>query len=55
MATDWWSLSMLQAGDPQPVTTALFQSCLHYTLLARIAPSWNKAGQWLIQGKYLQP
>nr|XP_034338422.1 uncharacterized protein C18orf63 isoform X2 [Crassostrea gigas] len=41
----------LVAGDPQPVTTALFQSCLHYTLLARIAPSWNKAGQWLIQGR----
>ncbi|XP_062596488.1 uncharacterized protein C18orf63-like [Saccostrea cucullata] len=41
----------LQCSDPQPVTTALFQSCIHYTLLARIAPSWNKAGQWLIQGR----
>lgn len=40
-----------QSGDPQPVTAALFQSCLHYTLLARIAPCWNKAGQWLIQGR----
>ncbi|XP_048732931.1 uncharacterized protein LOC125649413 isoform X3 [Ostrea edulis] len=41
----------LQSSDPQAVTSALFQSCLHYTLLARIAPSWNKAGQWLIQGR----
>ncbi|XP_061188468.1 uncharacterized protein LOC133196618 [Saccostrea echinata] len=41
----------LQCSDPQTVTPALFQSCIHYTLLARIAPSWNKAGQWLIQGR----
>ncbi|XP_078338366.1 uncharacterized protein LOC111137599 isoform X2 [Crassostrea virginica] len=46
-----FSKTGLTSGDPQPVTAALFQSCLHYTLLARIAPCWNKAGQWLIQGR----
>ncbi|VDI51371.1 serine/threonine-protein kinase ATR [Mytilus galloprovincialis] len=33
------------------VTPAQYQSCLRYTLLAKLAPNWNKAGQWLIQGR----
>ncbi|KAL5022848.1 hypothetical protein ScPMuIL_002003 [Solemya velum] len=41
----------LEMKKPIRVTPAIYQSCLRYTLLARIAPQWNKAGQWLIQGR----
>ncbi|XP_066061765.1 uncharacterized protein C18orf63 homolog [Chamaea fasciata] len=36
---------------PQRVTSALLQTCLSYTLTARLAPRWNKAGHLLVQGK----
>ncbi|XP_064559272.1 uncharacterized protein C18orf63 homolog [Zonotrichia leucophrys gambelii] len=36
---------------PQTVTPALLQTCLAYTLTARLAPRWNKAGHLLVQGK----
>ncbi|XP_078543940.1 uncharacterized protein C18orf63 homolog isoform X5 [Lissotriton helveticus] len=36
---------------PLRVTPALLQTCLSYTLTARLAPTWNKAGHLLIQGK----
>ncbi|KAM4906270.1 uncharacterized protein C18orf63 homolog [Sylvia borin] len=36
---------------PQAVTPALLQTCLSYTLTARLAPRWNKAGHLLVQGK----
>ncbi|XP_078543937.1 uncharacterized protein C18orf63 homolog isoform X2 [Lissotriton helveticus] len=34
---------------PLRVTPALLQTCLSYTLTARLAPTWNKAGHLLIQ------
>uniref|UniRef100_A0A8D2LZY8 DUF4708 domain-containing protein n=1 Tax=Zonotrichia albicollis TaxID=44394 RepID=A0A8D2LZY8_ZONAL len=34
---------------PQTVTPALLQTCLAYTLTARLAPRWNKAGHLLVQ------
>ncbi|KAL2308205.1 hypothetical protein Nmel_001210, partial [Mimus melanotis] len=34
---------------PQTVTPALLQTCLSYTLTARLAPKWNKAGHLLVQ------
>ncbi|XP_021147060.2 uncharacterized protein C18orf63 homolog isoform X1 [Columba livia] len=37
---------------PQSVSPAILQSCLSYTLTARLAPRWNKAGHLLVQGKY---
>ncbi|XP_041904818.1 uncharacterized protein C18orf63 homolog [Corvus kubaryi] len=36
---------------PQTVTPGLLQTCLSYTLTARLAPRWNKAGHLLVQGK----
>ncbi|XP_027506650.1 uncharacterized protein C18orf63 homolog isoform X7 [Corapipo altera] len=36
---------------PQTVTPAILQTCLSYTLTARLAPKWNKAGHLLVQGK----
>ncbi|KAM6283388.1 uncharacterized protein C18orf63 homolog isoform 1-T2 [Porphyrio hochstetteri] len=36
---------------PQTVTPAILQACLSYTLAARLAPRWNKAGHLLVQGK----
>ncbi|XP_017925656.1 uncharacterized protein C18orf63 homolog isoform X4 [Manacus vitellinus] len=36
---------------PQTVTPAILQTCLSYTLTARLAPNWNKAGHLLVQGK----
>ncbi|KAK3085939.1 hypothetical protein FSP39_011052 [Pinctada imbricata] len=41
----------LKASNPCCVTPVIFQSCLNYTIQARIAPKWNRAGQWLIQGR----
>ncbi|XP_056377416.1 uncharacterized protein C18orf63 homolog isoform X2 [Hyla sarda] len=35
---------------PERVTPAMLQTCLFYTITARLAPSWNKAGHLLIQG-----
>uniref|UniRef100_U3JPY0 Chromosome 18 open reading frame 63 n=1 Tax=Ficedula albicollis TaxID=59894 RepID=U3JPY0_FICAL len=35
---------------PQTVTPDLLQTCLSYTLTARLAPGWNKAGHLLVQG-----
>jgi len=34
-----------------PLSPALFEECLMYTLMARIAPSWNKVGEFLIGGR----
>ncbi|KAM9575764.1 uncharacterized protein C18orf63 homolog isoform 2-T2 [Guaruba guarouba] len=36
---------------PQRVSPAILQACLSYTLTARLAPRWNKAGHFLVQGK----
>ncbi|KAM9024757.1 uncharacterized protein C18orf63 homolog [Ara ararauna] len=36
---------------PQRVSPAILQACLSYTLTARLAPRWNKAGNFLVQGK----
>ncbi|XP_065607940.1 uncharacterized protein C18orf63 homolog [Cyrtonyx montezumae] len=36
---------------PQRVNSAILQTCLSYTLTARLAPRWNKAGHLLVQGK----
>ncbi|KAF1454684.1 hypothetical protein FQV21_0012660, partial [Spheniscus demersus] len=36
---------------PQTVSPAILQTCLSYTLTARLAPRWNKAGHLLVQGK----
>ncbi|XP_059671801.1 uncharacterized protein C18orf63 homolog [Gavia stellata] len=36
---------------PQRVSPAILQTCLSYTLTARLAPRWNKAGHLLVQGK----
>ncbi|XP_076470048.1 uncharacterized protein LOC143300333 [Babylonia areolata] len=41
----------LQPSQPVRVTPGAYQACLRYTLLARLAPAWNKAGDWLIQGR----
>ncbi|XP_078253954.1 uncharacterized protein C18orf63 homolog [Rhinoraja longicauda] len=36
---------------PQRVIPAVLQICLSFTLVARLAPDWNKAGHLLIHGK----
>ncbi|XP_009979114.1 PREDICTED: uncharacterized protein C18orf63 homolog, partial [Tauraco erythrolophus] len=36
---------------PQTVSPAILQTCLSYTLTARLAPRWNKAGHLLVQGR----
>lgn len=41
----------LEISKPTMVSHAMYQSCLRYTLVARIAPNWNKTGEWLIQGR----
>ncbi|XP_064006207.1 uncharacterized protein C18orf63 homolog [Pogoniulus pusillus] len=36
---------------PQAVSPAILQACLSYTLVAKLAPRWNKAGHLLVQGR----
>ncbi|XP_031802567.1 uncharacterized protein C18orf63 homolog isoform X1 [Sarcophilus harrisii] len=36
---------------PQKVVPAILQTCLSYSVTARLSPSWNKAGHLLIQGR----
>ncbi|XP_070309071.1 uncharacterized protein C18orf63 homolog isoform X2 [Odocoileus virginianus] len=36
---------------PQQVVPIILQNCLSYSLTARLAPAWNKAGHLLVQGR----
>ncbi|XP_060986625.1 uncharacterized protein C18orf63 homolog [Dama dama] len=36
---------------PQQVIPIILQNCLSYSLTARLAPAWNKAGHLLVQGR----
>ncbi|XP_036438464.1 uncharacterized protein C18orf63-like isoform X2 [Colossoma macropomum] len=38
----------LQLGSPQRVLPDALQTCLSYTITARLAPNWNRVGQYLI-------
>lgn len=42
---------LFQLEDQVDVTTELFQYCLVFTLMHRIAPLWNRVGDCLVQGK----
>ncbi|XP_054005241.1 uncharacterized protein C18orf63-like [Hylaeus anthracinus] len=35
----------------RPITTELYKNCLLYAIQSKIAPSWNKVGQYFLQGK----
>ncbi|KAL1006782.1 hypothetical protein UPYG_G00077020 [Umbra pygmaea] len=41
----------LQMGSPQRVVPGIMQTCLSYSLITRLAPNWNKVGQFLIAGR----
>ncbi|KAM9488442.1 uncharacterized protein C18orf63 homolog [Clarias gariepinus] len=41
----------LQISSPERVLPSILQMCLSYSLTARLAPNWNKAGQYSIAGK----
>ncbi|XP_074646942.1 uncharacterized protein LOC141902905 [Tubulanus polymorphus] len=41
----------LDASKPLPVIAACYKTCLMYTLLAKLAPNWNKVGSLLVQGR----
>ncbi|XP_029384642.1 uncharacterized protein C18orf63 homolog isoform X2 [Echeneis naucrates] len=41
----------LQLGSPQCVFPGVLQCCLSYSLVTRLAPSWNKAGLYLVSGQ----
>ncbi|XP_061096789.1 uncharacterized protein C18orf63-like [Conger conger] len=40
----------LQMGVPQRVLPITLQVCLSYTLTVKLAPNWNKVGQFLVAG-----
>uniref|UniRef100_A0A8C1C4X2 DUF4708 domain-containing protein n=1 Tax=Cyprinus carpio carpio TaxID=630221 RepID=A0A8C1C4X2_CYPCA len=42
---------IMTLNPPQRVFPAILQTCLSYSVTARLAPKWNKAGQYLIAGK----
>ncbi|XP_043498032.1 uncharacterized protein C18orf63-like [Polistes fuscatus] len=37
--------------NPQPVTIEDYIVCLNYTIECKLAPRWNKVGQYFVQGK----
>lgn len=37
-------------SSPQKVLPSILQLCLSYSLTARLAPNWNRAGQYLVAG-----
>uniref|UniRef100_A0A1B6CIA3 DUF4708 domain-containing protein n=1 Tax=Clastoptera arizonana TaxID=38151 RepID=A0A1B6CIA3_9HEMI len=41
----------MKGHQPMPVTNTVYESCLRYTFLARLAPSWNQVDKYLIQGR----
>ncbi|XP_078689239.1 uncharacterized protein LOC144920764 [Branchiostoma floridae x Branchiostoma belcheri] len=41
----------LSVSEVSDVTLSLLQSCLMYTIVARLAPNWNKVGDILVQGR----
>ncbi|XP_037392701.1 uncharacterized protein C18orf63 isoform X1 [Pygocentrus nattereri] len=41
----------LQLGSPKRVLPNALQTCLFYSITARLAPNWNRVGQYLIAGK----
>ncbi|KAI7792568.1 hypothetical protein IRJ41_018949 [Triplophysa rosa] len=41
----------LQFACPQRVSPPVLQACLSYSVAAKLAPKWNKAGQYLIAGR----
>ncbi|XP_059158795.1 uncharacterized protein C18orf63-like isoform X2 [Physella acuta] len=41
----------MQLSKPYRVSPYLYQSCLKYTIIAKLAPVWNKAGDWFLQGR----
>ncbi|CAH1269031.1 C18orf63 [Branchiostoma lanceolatum] len=41
----------LYVSEVSDVTLSLLQSCLMYTMVARLAPNWNKVGDILVQGR----
>ncbi|XP_076827520.1 uncharacterized protein C18orf63 homolog isoform X2 [Brachyhypopomus gauderio] len=42
---------IMALGLPQRVLPGTLQLCLSYSIKARLAPNWNRAGQYLIAGK----
>nr|XP_020477532.1 uncharacterized protein C18orf63 homolog isoform X2 [Monopterus albus] len=41
---------VMAVGSPQRVLPGVLQYCLSYSLISRLAPSWNKVGLYLISG-----
>lgn len=47
------ALNMLvfyQSTEPVDLTKSLFQFCFSFTMKQKLAPLWNKAGEFLVQG-----
>ncbi|XP_024910303.1 uncharacterized protein C18orf63 homolog isoform X3 [Cynoglossus semilaevis] len=42
---------VMALGSPQHVFPGVLQCCVSYSLITRLSPRWNKAGQYLICGK----
>ena len=42
---------MRRVAIHDPLSPALLEECLAYTLKARLAPNWNKVGDWFLAGR----
>ncbi|XP_076380034.1 uncharacterized protein C18orf63 isoform X2 [Megalopta genalis] len=43
-------LKLVYQGQ-RPITTEIYKTCFLYTIQTKIAPLWNKVGQYFLQGK----
>ncbi|XP_054285072.1 uncharacterized protein C18orf63-like isoform X1 [Macrosteles quadrilineatus] len=41
----------IEVTEPLPLTNAVYEACLRYTILARLAPSWNQVEKYLVRGR----
>lgn len=37
--------------EPVSLTNAVYEACLRYTVLARLAPTWNQVERYLVHGR----
>lgn len=44
-------IPLFQINKPRPVTYTVYAACFKYTLTAKMAPTWNVVGDYLVQGR----
>lgn len=42
---------LTKVEEPASLTNAVYEACLRYTVLARLAPAWNQVDRYLVYGR----